>query len=166
VPSAIVLIGKIWVGRIIGDSQEEFLQTYRGFLQVDAYMSPTSSFFTKPERGMIEMACMAHARPHIFQALDNDPSRGTVTCFGSDRGGKTAAVLRSFVTSCALVEVDPFRLVPRRPFAYRRLLHDPSRRTPASPMVPGQRLIFGFCPAGRSWSIGVHRVFTVPAPGA
>jgi transposase len=28
--------------------------------------------------------------------------------FGSDNGGRTAAVLRSFVTSCELVRVDPF----------------------------------------------------------
>ena len=28
--------------------------------------------------------------------------------FGSDRGGKTAAILRSFVTSCELVKIDPF----------------------------------------------------------
>lgn len=34
--------------------------------------------------------------------------RANWTFFGSDRGGKTAAVLRSFVTSCELVEVDPF----------------------------------------------------------
>src|SRR5262249_1790872 len=30
------------------------------------------------------------------------------TFFGSDRGGKTAAVLRSFVTSCELVKINPF----------------------------------------------------------
>ncbi len=34
--------------------------------------------------------------------------RNNWTFFGSDRGGKTAAVLRSFVTSCELVKVDPF----------------------------------------------------------
>ena len=34
--------------------------------------------------------------------------RANWTFFGSDRGGKTAAVLRSFVTSCELVQVDPF----------------------------------------------------------
>jgi hypothetical protein len=28
--------------------------------------------------------------------------------FGSDRGGKTAAVLRNFVTSCELMKIDPF----------------------------------------------------------
>jgi hypothetical protein len=30
------------------------------------------------------------------------------TFVGSDRGGKTVAVLRSFVASCELVKVDPF----------------------------------------------------------
>lgn len=186
---------------------EEFLRAYRGYLQADAYVA-YDSFFTKPERGMIEVACMAHARRHIYQALDNDPSRmrtvllliaqlyrveargrrhGLVgeelrllrqqgarpvldkleaylseirelllpkseagqavnyllknwtaltrycdnpdlaidnnhterslrgwavgranwTFFGSDRGGKTAAILRSFVASCQLAKVDP-----------------------------------------------------------
>ena len=187
---------------------EQFLQTYRGYLQADAYVA-YDSFFTRPERGMIEVACMAHARRHIYQALDNDPSRmrtvllliaqlyrieqrarerGLVgedlhvlrqtgarpvldkletyllecreqllpkseagqavnymlknwaaltrycespdlsidnnhterslrgwavgranwTFFGSDRGGRTAAVLRSFVATCELLKIDPF----------------------------------------------------------
>lgn len=34
--------------------------------------------------------------------------RNNWTFFGSDGGGKTAAVLRSFVTSCELVKIDPF----------------------------------------------------------
>jgi transposase len=34
--------------------------------------------------------------------------RGNWTFVGSDRGGKTMAVLRSFVTSCELVKIDPF----------------------------------------------------------
>jgi transposase len=34
--------------------------------------------------------------------------RNNWTFFGSDRGGRTAAVLRSFVTSCELAKVDPF----------------------------------------------------------
>lgn len=34
--------------------------------------------------------------------------RGNWTFFGSDRGGRTAAVLRSFVASCELLKVDPF----------------------------------------------------------
>jgi transposase len=34
--------------------------------------------------------------------------RNNWTFFGSDNGGKTAAVLRSFVTSCELIKIDPF----------------------------------------------------------
>jgi len=34
--------------------------------------------------------------------------RNNWTFVGSDRGGKTMAVLRSFVASCELVKVDPF----------------------------------------------------------
>jgi transposase len=34
--------------------------------------------------------------------------RNNWTFFGSDRGGRTAAVLRSFVASCELAKVDPF----------------------------------------------------------
>ncbi len=34
--------------------------------------------------------------------------RNNWTFFGSDNGGKTAAVLRSFVTSCELVKIDSF----------------------------------------------------------
>ena len=51
-------------------------------------------------------------------SIDNNHTERTLRCFamgranwtffGSDRGGKTAAVLRSFVTSCELVKVDPF----------------------------------------------------------
>jgi transposase len=51
-------------------------------------------------------------------SIDNNATERTLRCFavgranwtffGSDRGGKTAAVLRSFVTSCELVKLDPF----------------------------------------------------------
>jgi transposase len=187
---------------------EAFLKEYRGHLQADAYVV-YDSFFTDPSRGMVEVGCWAHARRHVHQALESDPSRmrpvlwmiaelyaveklarerglageelrvlreqGAVpvlerlsesllqmqqellpkseagqavayilknwtaltrysrdpdlaidnnhterslrgwavgrnnwTFFGSDRGGRTAAVLRSFVASCELVKVDPF----------------------------------------------------------
>jgi len=187
---------------------EEFLKTYRGYLQADAYVA-YDAFFTRPERGMAEVGCWAHARRHFHQALENDSARmrtvllfiaqlygiertarerslrgeqlrllrehgsrpvlerlhayllqireellpkseaGQVvaytlknwtaltrylenpdlsidnnhteralrcfavgrnnwTFFGSDRGGRTAAMLRSFVTSCELVKLDPF----------------------------------------------------------
>jgi hypothetical protein len=38
----------------------------------------------------------------------NGIGRNNWTFFGSDDGGKTAAILRSFVTSCELAKVDPF----------------------------------------------------------
>ena len=41
--------------------------------------------------------------------------RGNWMFFGSDIGGRTAAVLRSFVASCQRVHVDLFRLVQRYP---------------------------------------------------
>lgn len=34
--------------------------------------------------------------------------RNNWTFFGSDKGGRTAAILRSFVSSCELVKIDPF----------------------------------------------------------
>src|SRR5205807_9953874 len=187
---------------------EEFLKTYRGYLQADTYVA-YDSFFTNPTRGLVEVACWAHTRRHFHQALDTDSARmGAVlayiahlykvekrarrsgivgqdlrllrehaskpvleqlheylekireevlpkseegqavayalknwtaltrycenpdlsidnnateralrcfavgranwTFFRSDRGGKTAAVLRSFATSCELAKVDPF----------------------------------------------------------
>ena len=187
---------------------ETFLKNYHGHLQADAYVA-YDAFFTKPERGMMEVGCWAHARRHFHQALETDPSRmrtvlllvaqlyaiertacqrnlcgeelralrehgarpvlerlhaylleiqdqllpkseagqaaaytlknwtaltryvddpdlsidnnhteralrcfavgrANWTFFGSDRGGKTAAVLRSFISSCELVKVDPF----------------------------------------------------------
>jgi len=187
---------------------EQFLKDYRGYLQADAYVA-YDSFFTDPERGMVEVGCWAHARRHVHQALESEPSRmrtvllmiaelygveklarqrgleredlqmvreqgarpvlenlhayllairdellpkseagqavayilknwtaltqycadpdlsidnnhteralrgwavgrNNWTFFGSDRGGRTAAVLRSFVASCELAKVDPF----------------------------------------------------------
>ena len=185
-----------------------FLKGFKGHLQADAYVV-YDSFFTDPERGLVEVGCWAHARRHFHNALENDKARmggvlamiahlygvekaarqkglrgeelrlarerdarpmliqlhawllvigGQVlpksesgqaiayalknwaaltrycgdgdlsidnnaaerslrgfaigrnnwTFFGSDNGGKTAAILRSFVTSCELVKIDPF----------------------------------------------------------
>lgn len=187
---------------------EKFLDTYQGYLQADAYVA-YDSFFTDPERGLVEVACWAHTRRHFHQALENDSARmGAVLAYiarlyavekaarqagivgdelrmlrqqgavpvladlhayllkireevlpksaagqavnyalknwaaltrycedgglaidnnhterslrgiavgrrnwlfvGSDRGGKTMAILRSFVGSCELVKVDPY----------------------------------------------------------
>jgi len=187
---------------------EKFLEDFQGYLQADAYVA-YDSFFTDPERGLVEVACWAHTRRHFHQALDNDAARmGAVLAYiaqlyalektarqagivgddlrllrqqgaapvllelhayllkirdevlpkspagqavsyalknwtaltrycedgglaidnnhterslrgiavgrnnwlfvGSDRGGKTMAILRSFVGSCEMVQVDPF----------------------------------------------------------
>jgi hypothetical protein len=53
---------------------EEFLKNYHGHLQADAYVA-YDAFFTKPERGMVEVGCWAHARRHFHHALETDPSR-------------------------------------------------------------------------------------------
>jgi transposase len=50
---------------------ERFLKSYRGYLQADAYVA-YDSFFTKPERGLVEVACWAHTRRHFYNALDSD----------------------------------------------------------------------------------------------
>jgi hypothetical protein len=49
-------------------------KTLRGYLQADAYVA-YDSFFLKPERGMVEVGCWAHARRHVHPALETDPSR-------------------------------------------------------------------------------------------
>jgi transposase len=53
---------------------EKFLAEYHGYLQADAYVA-YDSFFTDPERGLVEVACWAHTRRHFHQALDNDSAR-------------------------------------------------------------------------------------------
>ena len=53
---------------------ERFLADFQGYLQADAYVA-YDSFFTDPERGLVEVACWAHTRRHFHQALDNDSAR-------------------------------------------------------------------------------------------
>jgi transposase len=53
---------------------EEFLKDFRGYLQADAYVV-YDSFFTDPERGMVEVGCWAHARRHFHDALEKDQAR-------------------------------------------------------------------------------------------
>ena len=53
---------------------EKFLKQYRGYLQADAYVA-YDSFFTDPDRGLMEVACWAHTRRHFHQALDTDSAR-------------------------------------------------------------------------------------------
>lgn len=59
----------------------EFLRDYRGHLQADAY-SVYDSFFTEPERGLVEVACWAHTRRHFHEALETDSARmGSVLAY-------------------------------------------------------------------------------------
>jgi transposase len=53
---------------------EKFLATYQGYLQLDAYPA-YDKFFLDPKRELVEVGCWAHARRHVFQARDTDPSR-------------------------------------------------------------------------------------------
>jgi hypothetical protein len=53
---------------------EAFLKDYRGYLQVDAY-GGYDAFFKDPARGLIEVACWAHARRHLYKALESDQAR-------------------------------------------------------------------------------------------
>lgn len=53
---------------------ERFLRTYRGYLQVDAYAA-YDRFFTDRSRGLVEVGCWAHARRHVYQALDTERGR-------------------------------------------------------------------------------------------
>ena len=53
---------------------KEFLKDYRGHLQADAYVV-YDSFFTDPDRGLVEVGCWAHARRHFHNALEKDLAR-------------------------------------------------------------------------------------------
>ena len=53
---------------------EKFLKHYRGHLQADAYVA-YDSFFTNPERGLVEVGCWAHARRHFHSALASERTR-------------------------------------------------------------------------------------------
>jgi transposase len=43
-------------------------------LQADAYVA-YDSFFINPSRGLVEVGCWAHARRHVYQALETDRTR-------------------------------------------------------------------------------------------
>lgn len=53
---------------------EKFLKNFKGHLQADAYVA-YDSFFSDPERGLVEVGCWAHARRHFHNALENDQAR-------------------------------------------------------------------------------------------
>lgn len=55
----------------------KFLRTFRGYLQADAY-SGYDGIYKDPERGVTEVACMAHARRKHFEAQSSDMMRSMV----------------------------------------------------------------------------------------
>jgi transposase len=59
------------------DGPEEFLEEFRGYLQADAY-SGYDALYQKPGRGIVEVACWAHARRYFYEAQSSDLMRATV----------------------------------------------------------------------------------------
>ena len=59
------------------DGPDEFLKDFHGFLQADAY-SGYDQLYKETERGIIEVACMAHARRKYFEAQSSDIMRSMV----------------------------------------------------------------------------------------
>jgi hypothetical protein len=59
------------------DGPEAFLEEFRGFLQADAY-SGYDHFYDDSQRGIVEVACWAHARRRFFEAQSSDLMRSTV----------------------------------------------------------------------------------------
>jgi hypothetical protein len=75
-----------------------FLEKYRGYLQADAYVA-YDSFFTDPERGLVEVACWAHTRRHFLEALENDSARmGVVLAYIGKLYGVEKAARQSGIT--------------------------------------------------------------------
>jgi transposase len=56
---------------------DEFLKDFRGYLQADAY-SGYDEIYKDAERGVTEVACMAHARRKYFDAQSSDIMRSMV----------------------------------------------------------------------------------------
>ncbi|MGA2987357.1 MAG: IS66 family transposase, partial [Terriglobia bacterium] len=59
------------------DGPEAFLKAFQGYLQADAY-SGYDHFYKEPERGIVEVACWAHARRRFYEAQSSDLMRSTV----------------------------------------------------------------------------------------
>jgi hypothetical protein len=56
------------------DGPDGFLGEYQGYLQADAYTG-YDAIYTAPERGVVEVACMAHARRKWYEARSSDLAR-------------------------------------------------------------------------------------------
>ncbi len=59
------------------DGPDEFLKDFHGYLQADAY-SGYDQIYKEADRGITEVACMAHARRKYFEAQSSDIMRSTV----------------------------------------------------------------------------------------
>ncbi len=53
------------------DGPERFLKDYRGYLQADAYAG-YDQLYVKPERGLVEVGCMAHTRRKFYEARSSN----------------------------------------------------------------------------------------------
>jgi hypothetical protein len=86
---------------------EKFQEGYRGYLQADAY-GGYDAFFKDPTRYCEDgdLAIDNYATERAIRSVA--VGRNNCVFFGSAEGGKTAAVLRSFVASCERAGVDPF----------------------------------------------------------
>jgi transposase len=98
---------------------EAFLQSYRGYLlQIHKELLPKSEAGQAVNYLLKNWTALTRYCENPALSIDNNHTerslrgwavgRNNWTFFGSDRGGRTAAVLRSFVASCELVKVDPF----------------------------------------------------------
>jgi transposase len=59
------------------DGPDAFLKDFHGYLQADAY-SGYDHLYKEPDRGVTEVACMAHARRKHFEAQSSDVMRSMV----------------------------------------------------------------------------------------
>jgi transposase len=59
------------------DGPDEFLKDFTGYLQADAY-SGYDHLYEEPERGIVEVACWAHARRKFYEAQTSDIMRSMV----------------------------------------------------------------------------------------
>jgi hypothetical protein len=59
------------------EGPDVFLEKFRGFLQADAY-SGYDHLYEDAQRGVVEVACWAHARRKFFEAQSSDLMRSTV----------------------------------------------------------------------------------------
>ncbi|MGH9451985.1 MAG: IS66 family transposase [Terriglobia bacterium] len=59
------------------DGPDAFLREFHGYLQADAY-SGYDHLYEDPQRGIVEVACWAHARRKHYEAQSSDLMRATV----------------------------------------------------------------------------------------